>query len=121
MPAAKRPCRELTEDWEQLRLLVTAPAQEAYELLRPIVLFGRTPAERAEEGGWGYSPAFVAVHRGGRPGPERRRHSKDVFTVKTVGAKRMGLKWMGSPVRSRKNLAIPPRNGIPRNPVTRGF
>ena len=51
MPAAKRPRRELTEDWEQLRLLVTAPAQEAYELLRPIVLFGRTPAERAAETG----------------------------------------------------------------------
>ncbi len=51
MPAAKRPRRELTEDWEQLRLLVTAPAQAAYELLRPIVLFGRTPAERAAETG----------------------------------------------------------------------
>ena len=51
MPAAKRPRRAVTEDWEQLRLLITAPAQEAYELLRPIVLFGRTPAERAAETG----------------------------------------------------------------------
>ncbi len=49
MPPAKRPRRDLTEDWEQLRMLVSAPAQEAYELLRPIVLFGRTPAERTWE------------------------------------------------------------------------
>jgi hypothetical protein len=28
-------------------MLVATPAQEAYELLRPIVLFGRTPTERA--------------------------------------------------------------------------
>jgi hypothetical protein len=41
----------MAEDWEQLRMLVTAPAQEIYELLRPIVLFGRTPAERAAETG----------------------------------------------------------------------
>ena len=32
-------------------MLVATPAQEAYELLRPIVLFGRTPAERADETG----------------------------------------------------------------------
>jgi len=32
-------------------MLVATPAQEAYELLRPIVLFGRTPAERANETG----------------------------------------------------------------------
>ena len=47
MPAAKRPRRDVTEDWEQLRMLVTTPARETYELLRPIALFGRTPAERA--------------------------------------------------------------------------
>ncbi len=32
-------------------MLVATPAQEAFELLRPIVLFGRTPAERADETG----------------------------------------------------------------------
>ncbi len=32
-------------------MLVATPAQEAYELLRPIVLFGRTPAERADKTG----------------------------------------------------------------------
>ena len=51
MPSAKRAQREVTEDWEQLRMFVASPQQEAYELLRPIVLFGRTPAERARETG----------------------------------------------------------------------
>ena len=40
-----------TDDWEQLRLLVGFPEQETYELLRPIVLFGQTAAERAEATG----------------------------------------------------------------------
>lgn len=51
MPLAKRPWREPTDAWEQLRLFVTWPAQGSYELLRPIVLFGTTPAERARQTG----------------------------------------------------------------------
>ncbi len=51
MPAAKRVRREQTDDWQQLRLYVATPEQEVYELLRPVVLFGRTPAERAAETG----------------------------------------------------------------------
>jgi hypothetical protein len=37
--------------WDQIRLYVAWPEQEAYELLRPIVLFGQTTAERAEATG----------------------------------------------------------------------
>jgi transposase len=51
MPAGPRPRRDPTDDWDQLRLLVASPAQETYELLRPIVLFGQTAAERAEATG----------------------------------------------------------------------
>jgi hypothetical protein len=51
MPAAKRPRRDPVEEWAQPRMLVAAPAQEAYERLRPIVLLGRTPAKRAAETG----------------------------------------------------------------------
>ena len=46
-----RPQRQPTDDWDQLRLLVTSPEQETYELLRPIVLFGQPPAARARETG----------------------------------------------------------------------
>lgn len=51
MPPVRRSRREATEDWEQLRLYAAWPQQLAYELLRPIVLFGRTPAARAAETG----------------------------------------------------------------------
>lgn len=51
MPAAKWPRRQPTADGAQRRRYVTSPAQEAYALLRPIVLVGRTPAARAQEPG----------------------------------------------------------------------
>src|SRR5919202_4535541 len=51
MPSAKRARIEPTDDWEQLQLLAPFPEQRAYELLRPVVLFGRSPAERAVETG----------------------------------------------------------------------
>jgi len=40
-----------TDDWEQLRLLLEWPEQVVYELIRPVVLFGRTAAQRAQETG----------------------------------------------------------------------
>lgn len=49
MPGSSRPRRDPTDAWDQLRLLVTSPEQETYELLRPIVLFGQPAAARAYE------------------------------------------------------------------------
>jgi len=51
MPKVKRQRRERTDEWQQLQLLTTWPEQTAYELIRPIVLFGQVPAERARETG----------------------------------------------------------------------
>jgi putative transposase len=51
MPRVRRLRRSPTDDWLQLRLIVASPEQETYELLRPIVLFGQTPSERARETG----------------------------------------------------------------------
>lgn len=51
MPAQQRPRTDPTEDWQQLALLVKEPAQRTYELIRPVVLFGRSPAERARQTG----------------------------------------------------------------------
>lgn len=50
MARSRRRCQP-TDDWQQLRLLVASPEQETYELLRPIVLFGQPPRERAAETG----------------------------------------------------------------------
>jgi putative transposase len=46
-----RPRVEPTEDWCQIELLARAPGQRTYELIRPVVLFGQSPAERAAETG----------------------------------------------------------------------
>src|SRR3712207_7776224 len=51
MGAPKRVRIDPTDDWQQLRLRVRFPEQETYELLRPIVLFGQTAAERAQATG----------------------------------------------------------------------
>lgn len=40
-----------TDDWRQVELLTRSPEQRAYELIRPVVLFDRSPAERAQETG----------------------------------------------------------------------
>ena len=46
----RRRCQP-TDESDQLRLLVASPAQETYELLRPVVLFGQTARSRAREAG----------------------------------------------------------------------
>lgn len=51
MPRIKRQARSPTDEWAQLRLFVRSPEQELYEALRPIVLLGRTSAQRAQETG----------------------------------------------------------------------
>jgi putative transposase len=51
MPARLRPQHESTDDWQQLDLLVRSPEQRLYELIRPVVLFGQSPAERAQQTG----------------------------------------------------------------------
>ena len=47
MPAAKRTRREPTDDWQQLQLRTRFPEQLTNALIRPVVLFGHSPAERA--------------------------------------------------------------------------
>jgi transposase InsO family protein len=59
MPAPKRQRIETTDDWQQLQLLLNWPEQILYELIRPVVLFGRSSAERAKE----TSKAARTIHR----------------------------------------------------------
>ncbi len=51
MGRRKRPKADPTEDWEALLPLFEWPEQQAYEELRPLVLFGSSVAERAGETG----------------------------------------------------------------------
>jgi hypothetical protein len=49
MPSTRRQRMEPTDDWQQLQLLSRFPEQRTYELLRPVALFGHSPAERARQ------------------------------------------------------------------------
>ena len=51
MPVTEQSPRQPTDDWQQLRLLVTSSEQATYELLRPLVLFGQPVRARARETG----------------------------------------------------------------------
>jgi len=71
VPRRTRQRREPTEDWQQLRLLAEWPEQEAYELIRPIVLFGQSPAERAKQTGTLFAPARHPLRYRGHGQPVR--------------------------------------------------
>lgn len=51
MPKRKYERREPTDDWQELRPLLKDPAQITYEIIRPVILFGMTSKERAEQTG----------------------------------------------------------------------
>ncbi len=51
MPKRRYERREPTDDWQQLRPLLKDTAQINYEVIRPVVLWGITPKERAAETG----------------------------------------------------------------------
>ena len=51
MPIRKRKQREHTEDWQTIKQYTLWPEQAAYELLRPVVLFGDPAIQRARETG----------------------------------------------------------------------
>lgn len=51
VPKRKRKQREHTEDWQTIKQYALWPEQAAYELLRPVVLFGDPAIGRAEETG----------------------------------------------------------------------
>ena len=49
MPRSKRPQRERTHDWQRIQQYTLWPEQKVYEMLRPVVLFNESAAERARE------------------------------------------------------------------------
>jgi hypothetical protein len=51
MPNKRYERRELTHKWEDIRPLLKDSAHVTYEIIRPVVLFGVSPKECAEETG----------------------------------------------------------------------
>jgi hypothetical protein len=52
-----------TDDWQQLETLFEFPEQRAYELIRPVVLFGQPPTERAQVTGTSERSIYRHVER----------------------------------------------------------
>ncbi len=61
---------EHTEEWDQLKLLVTWPEQESYEEIRPLVLFGDSVPVRSEETGTSERTLYRRVEDFERDGVE---------------------------------------------------
>lgn len=51
MPKQRYQRREPTHDWQQIRPLLKDSTQITYEIIRPVILWGVTPKERAAETG----------------------------------------------------------------------
>jgi hypothetical protein len=62
---------EPTDDWPYLQLQLEWPEQEEYEVVRPVVLFGFTPAERAQEAGLFASTIYRKATRPEAPDSKR--------------------------------------------------
>ena len=68
MSERKRQTVEATDDWQQLQLLVKFPEQPACEQFRPVVLFGRSVAERAMQTATPQRTLYRQVDRFAREG-----------------------------------------------------
>src|SRR5579859_849335 len=62
MPKNRYQRRELTHNWEEIRPLLKDSAQITYEIIRPVVLFGVSPKERAEETGMSKSAIYYKAN-----------------------------------------------------------
>lgn len=70
---------ELSHNWDEIRPLLKDSAQITYETIRPILLFGVSPKERAEETGMSKSSIYYKANLFDVSGmvsllPHTRRH-----------------------------------------------
>src|SRR5512135_302031 len=62
MPKKRYERRELSHKWEDIGPLLKDTAQMTYEVIRPVVLFGVSPKERAEETGISKSSIYYKAN-----------------------------------------------------------
>jgi len=62
MPKDRYERRELTHSWEDIRPLLKDSTQTTYEVIRPVLLFGISPKERAEETGMSKSSIYYKAN-----------------------------------------------------------
>jgi putative transposase len=63
MASRKRALFAPTDDWQQLQFQLDWLEQQRYELIRPVVVFGSTPVERAEQTGMSARTIYRRVER----------------------------------------------------------
>jgi len=63
MASRKRALLAPTDDWQQLQFQLDWLEQHRYELIRPVVVFGSPPVERAEETGVSARTIYRRVER----------------------------------------------------------
>jgi hypothetical protein len=63
MASRKRALLEPTDDWQQLQFQLDWPEQTRDELIRPVVVFGSLPVERAEQTGVSARTIYRKVNR----------------------------------------------------------
>src|SRR5215210_6369810 len=63
MASRKRALLEPTDDWEQLQFQLDWVEQQRYELIRPVVVFGAPPVDRAQQTGVSASTIYRKVSR----------------------------------------------------------
>ena len=63
MANRKRALFEPTDDWQQLQFQLDWLEQQRYELIRPVVVFGAPPVERAQQTGVSASTIYRKVGR----------------------------------------------------------
>jgi hypothetical protein len=63
MATRKRALLEPTDDWQQLQFQLDWPEQNRYELIRPVVVFGRSPVERSQQTGLSARTIYRKVER----------------------------------------------------------
>ncbi len=62
MPNNRYERRELSHNWDDIRPLLKDSAQITYEIIRPVLLFGVSPKERAEETGMSKSSIYYKAN-----------------------------------------------------------
>ena len=63
MASRKRALLEPTDDWQQLQFQLDWLEQQRYELIRPVVVFGSPPVERAQQTGLSARTIYRRVER----------------------------------------------------------
>src|SRR5215469_11598665 len=70
MPNNRYQRHETSHQWEDIRPLLKDSAQITYEIIRPVLLFGISPKERAEETGMSKSSIYAKANLFDQAGEE---------------------------------------------------